>query len=103
MTVEQDVLTRTGRRRRSKVYLTMQQTTETPETAALCATIRALWNKERRLGEHTPADELSLDLEGLALGDLQSLKNEVRARLTARMLGSDGGTLQLVVYASGAA
>lgn len=85
------------RTRRSRVLLV-----ETPDAAAVRANIRALWHKERRVAGHAPTEELTLDLEQLDLGDLLSLKNTIRARLTARLLpataGVEGGR-QLVVFA----
>jgi hypothetical protein len=56
-----------------------------PEPAALRATIRALWCKERTLGVYSPADEVGLDLETLDLNDLRALKTRILARLHHRI------------------
>lgn len=52
-----------------------------PDPAALRATIRALWCKERTLGVYSPVDELCLDLDALDLNDLRALKTRILARL----------------------
>ncbi|NJL04782.1 MAG: hypothetical protein HC911_07695 [Chloroflexaceae bacterium] len=99
MPTETETVTRRPRTQRSRVLLV-----EAPDASAVRATIRAMWLKERRTGSYAPTDELVLDLDQLDLGDLLSLKNTIRARLTACMLpvqsGSEAGrSRQLVVFA----
>lgn len=97
-----DTAVQTRRRKQSRVSLAANDYVATPDQAALCATIRGLWQKEYRLGGYAPVNELCLELDALDLGDLLALKNRIRARLSARLeadTSSEGGTRR-AIYAT---
>lgn len=56
-----------------------------PNAAALAATIRALWGKERRLGHYAPIEELCLNLDQLEIEALRALKARMIARINERL------------------
>jgi hypothetical protein len=56
-----------------------------PDVDVLCARVRALWRKERRLGAYAPADEVCLDLEALDIEALRGLRARIRARIASAL------------------
>jgi hypothetical protein len=56
-----------------------------PDKLALGATIRALWQKEHRLGSYAPVEEVCLDLDELDIEALRALRARVLMRLRERV------------------
>lgn len=63
----------------------LPQRRATPDTDILCAMVRALWRKERRLGGYAPIDEVCLDLEALDADALRGLRARIRARISSTL------------------
>jgi hypothetical protein len=70
-----------------------QRHQEAPDAPALCAAIRALWHKERRLGHYVPADELCLDLTDLDSEALRALRAQVALRLRRHLAAQEAAAV----------
>ncbi len=81
----------TTRRRRARSGQAAPAATTPADTAALCATIRALWRKERHLGAYAPPAELCLDLAELDAAALRALRAQITARLRAQIAAAHAG------------
>jgi hypothetical protein len=79
-------------RRRARSGQAAPEANAPADTAALCATIRALWRKERLLGAYAPPAELCLDLAELDSAALRALRAQIMTRLRAHIAAAHAGT-----------